>query len=584
MLEQLLERGHPADMDHDCNGPLHLASKLGDVRAAELLMRYGASINTKSTACYPSSSLHLMHNSPFGPSAYCYVHFNSTPLQIALAHDNVHVVKLLMEHTAWDTPDRQALVLHQACRCHADSCVEYLINMAPSSINVRDPQTGDTPLSIALDVGESVVRTLLQSGATIEPQVLRNCNDKGDCVLHRLFLTESCPNILALTLMLQECGVDLVSCQDRTWNTPLHLLCSRMTRLGRRSEYNLDHLPDIYLCAQYLMSRTQAPNLTNRRGESVVHMLFSGCWISFQHQFRYLEPFLRETKKILKLLLSYGVDPNISSSDTSTVINTVINCCCGLGPEKADRIGQHLLEIIETICAYKADLDSPDEKGIYMLTRLLTACNRWLVSCTGNPDDPPAHSVFAFIGQILKTLFRSGMRPPEDILRISVKQLAIITITPFNQSGFCPEMKEILGLVFCSGLNPNTLKVMADGLTVDEVKTDDLRYCIARGFVTHREHKGMLTFFSIFKDTLSQENLNSFSQMICLILETIFQESFFKRVGECSEMLRTTTQKPRSLASLCRVSINNAMKWRVLEKSRYVPLPAPLRVYLSDFN
>lgn len=333
-----------------------------------------------------------------------------------------------------------------------------------------------------------------------------------------------------------------------------------------------------------MLEHIDDPNVVNKRGQSALHMLYSGGWIGFGRLERYLEAFLSETNKILKLLLSHGVDPNISSGEVCTVVNTIINQCCGLGPEKANRVGHNFIEAIETLCAYSADLNTPDKKGIYMLTRLLTACNRMLVNCVGETEEPVAKSVFVFIGRILKILFKNGMAPPEDILRISVKQLAIITITQFDESGFGKELKEVAGLILSSGLNPNSLKVMNDGQAVDDIKTDDIRYCVARGFVTHREHMGMMKFFSIFEETLDQDKLNCFNKTICQILRLNFHESFFKNIGATVERLEKRRFKPRPLKHLCRITINNTLHWSVSRKKTELPLPVPLQDYLTTFH
>ena len=580
LLERLLQRGHAADVDHDCNGPLHLACKLGDALAVKLLIQHGANVNARSTACYPTSSLHLVNDSPYGPSTYCYVHLKSSPLQIALAHDSVQVVKLILEHPACRHQIDQTLVLHQACQCDAKACVEYLAERVPSAINVRDPRSGETPLYIALMASEQCARIMLQGAVTIEAGILTNCSGKGDCALHTLYVSAACPSLLAMTLMLQERAVDLVNCRDRADNTPLHLLCARAGPLVAQRHDNEDHQSDIYLCVKYLLNRCKDVTAVNRKGETFVHALL-GNWLHNLNLGKFVVS-MGEPNRILQLLLSHGVDPNAASDEVCTVTNKLVNCTCSLDACTVSVVAPELLKSVVCLCEHKADLNMPDEKGIYMVTRLLTACNRWLNHCT--EDDSCTLAILSGVRNILETLFTHGMRPPEDILRLSVKQLAIISNINFQGDNFGQDLKLMLSLILCSGLNPNLMKAVCDGRATDTNKADDIQYFVARGFVIHRQHEGMLRFFSIFEDTLTQPKLNWFIWMLTEILASDFQETVLKRTADSVSALERCSRRPRSLLVLSRIAVNNAIYWDVLNKKRELPLPGKMQDYLGQFN
>ena len=133
-----------------CNGPLHLACKFGYTGIVQLLLHSGASPVFESTACYPSTVRQLINHTTLSSShahqASCRLKPRYTPLQCALMHDQLSVLKVLLDHPrSWDSINTDLLLI-EACKFKSVNCIQYTISVMPHTFNCRITPSGKTVL------------------------------------------------------------------------------------------------------------------------------------------------------------------------------------------------------------------------------------------------------------------------------------------------------------------------------------------------------------------------------------------------------------------------------------------------------
>ncbi len=585
LAEVLFTKGYWHNINsYPCNAPLHLACKFGHREMVKTLLENGADVNMKSTACYPMRGLHtVVRPQHYHTRALCFVRASDKPIKVAFRRDNIEVVKELLENDNSSSLIDTTCLLHDACKVDAKRCVEYLISMFPEKINERRPGNGETPLEVAIWNAEACAEILLESGALVEDDVLRDCTGKRQTVLHVIYSSPSCIHPYSLSQLIEQSYQlkDLITCRDRAGNTPLHVLFRNVGKRIADREKQMMRDNETFECVKFLLDKGADPHILNNRGENCLHLLFEDNTARSLYGMaaEYHRVVLEEVNKILMLLLNCRpeMDLNHYSEHVSSVCNRVIRILCSMEEYQVKSAGCKILNSLTILCKHGADPTIPDEKGIYIVTRILTAANRWL---SHSADDAScAQGVFASTKELVDLLFKFGHQTPFEILKLAVKQVAIMTNIHFRNANFMEHLDNLLIAVFNAGLDPNYLGDSKIKIK-ESARADDVTYFIARAFVIHKYSEAVVVFFHIFQDNMTQDNFNKFKNIIFHLLRTEFSDTSQLNTNDAIKMLEKRFYKPRSLLSLCRAEINHALRWQLTDNAQTLPLPTEVKQYL----
>ncbi|XP_072174725.1 E3 ubiquitin-protein ligase MIB2-like [Diadema setosum] len=207
VVDYLLRHGaNVNEVDGEGNSSLHMAVERGHFQCAHYLLLHGADVNITKTGGSQieergSTPLHYAAINPEsrtiadmltarkdtdfkavtlkGPTMT-----NRGAVHFAARHDNIYAMQKLLERvprlsTARTT--RGETALHIAAQHNSLAVAKYLAQKASCSLNLRDEESGDTPLMIALEnLHLHVVEDLLKNGAS--------CNIENDEDFTSLFV------------------------------------------------------------------------------------------------------------------------------------------------------------------------------------------------------------------------------------------------------------------------------------------------------------------------------------------------------------------------------------------------------------
>lgn len=146
IMTLLLENGVDVNaQDDDHNTALHYAVRENNLKAAEILVSYGADVNIVSEYIYKENRIRNRHHREFKRAGY-------TPLHIAAVSGHKSIAKLLVD--SGSTIDKcskdDGTPLHIATKNGRNEIVEILID-AGAQVNAVTGELGVTPLYIAVD-------------------------------------------------------------------------------------------------------------------------------------------------------------------------------------------------------------------------------------------------------------------------------------------------------------------------------------------------------------------------------------------------------------------------------------------------
>ena len=196
-------------------------------------------------------------------------------------------------------------------------------------------------------------------------------------------------------------------------------------------------------------------------------------------------------------------------------------------------------------------------------------------------------------------LFLSYGLDPQTVLRRNLKQFVIIFNSTILDGDFIRHLNTLLRHVIRAGGNTNLINLTelhggggagGGGAAPSPpggggaVRKYTVSYYLARGLYIHARYHNAAAFeiLDVFRNTLCQRHLAACAGGICAALEEEFERG--ARSEEIQARVRRCADSPRSLRQLCRISVCGAIRWRIEEHARSLPLPAALRDYIYNLE
>ena len=431
-----------------------------------------------------------------------------TPLQIALEHDRVHVVRLLLTHDASANVVDTSHALFDACNKGADACLALLVCRFPERASDRD-ERGQSLLCAAFLRSERCGRALLDSGAVRwSDDVLLNCSGRHETLLHVIYRSPCCDRLRDVTRLAFDAGfpLDQLDARDRNGNTPLLVLIrqvgrqvgvagalphggSKRDRVSREKEQE-EHDEQLFECLQLLVDSGADPCVTNEAGEGGLHLLLADSVTRRLYGMRvgYYNSVLPQINRVLEYLLRHDVDVNRPTMHGATPVTWAAHLLCSFDAFDIEVNWPALWYCFRLLCRQGADANLTDEKGIHIVTLILTAVNRWLTQCAG--DAARACRILQHIHELFELFFRHGSVPPDDIVDLSMKQVAILCNVATPGNDFLGSVRRLLMPFVAHGVDPSNMRVVTESACVDIDDPDrqvpcklNAQFYLARAFI-----------------------------------------------------------------------------------------------------
>lgn len=328
----------PRALSENKKTPLAMSIIRGNIKMVELLLQYGADVNSESDYSYGDTPLLLAVYYNNEEIVKLLLHHNAdlnkgntrkiTPLHRAIIEYNGYyytsqnkqckkIIKILLDHGANSNikNDTERTSLHEASLGQDKKIINLLLQHGANS-NEQDNQ-GDTPLHLAMIIKnkkEKIVELLLKHNADPNKQ-----NNRGDTPLH--FATMNDDKNEKIVKLLLKHNADSNK-EDDNENTPLHI--ATMNKSEKIVELLLQHKADpnkenidkntpLHLAidnkkiVELLLQHKADPNKGDINGNTPLHLAI-------------------DDEKIVELLLKHGADPNKENEDNITPLQHAAMC------------------------------------------------------------------------------------------------------------------------------------------------------------------------------------------------------------------------------------------------------------------
>ena len=415
-----------------------------------------------------------------------------TPLQIALEHDRVHVTRLLLTHNASRSRVDTSRALFYACNKGADACLALLVRRFPERATERD-DCGQSLLCAAFLRSERCGRALLDSGVAKWPEYLfLNCSNRQETLLHVVYRSPCCDRVCDVTRLAFDAGfpTERLDARDRYGNTPLLVLIRQVGRQvcvvgalplsGSRRDRELqekeqeEHDEQLFECLQLLVDAGADPRATNDIGEGALHLVLADVVNRRAHgvRFGYFNSVLPQINRVLEYLLRRdGVDVNRPTAHGATPVTWAAHLLASFDAFDIELSWPALWYCFRLLCRRGADANLTDEKGIHIVTLILTAANRWLTQCAG--DGARACRILRHVHELFELFFEHGSVPPDDIVDLSMKQVAILYNVATTGIEFLSHVRGLLMPFVVHGVDPSNMRVVTESACSAEDGDDD---------------------------------------------------------------------------------------------------------------
>lgn len=431
-----------------------------------------------------------------------------TPLQIALEHDRVNVVRLLLTHDASRGLVDASRALFDACNKGADACLALLVRRFPERACDRDDR-GQSLLCAAFLRSERCGRALLDSGVIRWPDdVLLNCSGRHETLMHVIYRSPCCDRLCDVTRLAFDAGFPLeqLDARDRYGNTPLLVLIRQVGRQvcvvgalphgGSRRDRELrdkeqeEHDEQLFESLQLLVDSGADPCATNDAGEGALHLLLADSVNRRLYGMRvgYYNSVLPQINRVLEYLLRHDVDVNRPTVHGATPVTWAAHLLCSFDAFDIEVNWPALWYCFRLLCRQGADANLTDEKGIHIVTLTLTAVNRWLTQCAG--DSARAGRILQHVHELLELFFRHGSVPPDDIVDLGMKQVAILCNVAMPGADFLGSVRRLLLPFVAHGVDPSNMRIVTESACADNDDPDrqvpcklNAQFYLARAFI-----------------------------------------------------------------------------------------------------
>ena len=424
-----------------CGKPLHLACVLDNSEIVNMLLDYGANVNSLSCVCFPS---------PHKPLCKRYDQFSMKwvkgchgdnwyeaevtgskyekfqyPLYFAIQKDNAKIVKELQQYGG-----RMDSVLHTCCRLGSYQCLEYFLGTIPSTELFRLDEFDRTPTQHAIICGVKFIKRLVTAGANI---FVKTAEDES--LLHLLFKngvfgsTENNPVHETLEFLLDDGLKEVINSPDLKGRTPLHTLLKRANRCVLNAPNSVkreDVMKDIKNCVTILVQYGASTSIHSFRGESCLHMLVnpSPLRAPVLTQFKRLpckNIDLQLISIILPLLLRGGADINFDFCDSSLLSMLIRNALNPLNTNVLERYlknfdshsASYLDSCIDTLCKHGYVINRPRRECLLhiVLSQIENIENINKFPITSDSRQRIVSHNIAFTINVIESLLDHGVNP-----------------------------------------------------------------------------------------------------------------------------------------------------------------------------
>lgn len=571
-----------------CSLPLHLACSLGHVDIVQMLLTFGAKADLECTVCYPGE--HKLRTYP--DKIYCLAYQPVyTPMTCILSGDHQNLLPLLINHENSKCQVKTEFLLHEACKTGALECAKYLMQNYSEQMLQKNTE-GKTPLQISLVIDAENATFLMNNGAQIKDTVFLTNNGS---TLHELYKRKVNLGLVKGTKFALEHGFrNHINMRDKDGNTALYVLLKCVGRTVRstiQALYDREVIESIKL----LLQSGANPNVLNHLGETALHVvLVDNCarqlYVSQHGQVRRLKSILQEIYKVVEILLSHGADPGAkSAAKCLSPLFYAVHIFQSLQPAMFVVVKTALKQLIFILSKSHCSMNARDSLGFTMYLHLLHTSYHWLSTNT-TAVTPFCKTVFSFLISVLQHFIKHDLDPNDQMSYKLQRNDGHITTTYFREVlMFCtlelreeiifPNVKIMLVKLIQGGFDVN--------YTVNSLRSQDVHGSnlpstlqILNTILTHptTSPSHTMEILELFSQTLNQQNYNLLSSCLGASLD----------LASCPDVVRDHLTKmstnPRTLKQLCRISVGNALSWRLFKHCPSLPLPKVLLHYVHNLH
>ena len=600
-----------------CTLPLHLACKLGDLETVRFLLENGANPSVEMGMCHPKSHLPVRHV----PSRF---HFLETdifacdsdhqlPVMYAIQEDHVSIVQCLMEEhnlAKYHWPYHR-LPLHYACRHGAYQSMKYLVKKRDFELNEPDDD-GMTPLLLAIQYGKKFAQYLVEAGADMHVT-----SNKQQSALHILYSSIRNPlELYNTTRYLLAAGLEQdVNVVDCYGNTALHSLVAQMNRLVTSFDTQFDDQElqpefdnQLVNTLDLLLGHNCDPNIVNKSGVTALHRLIlvfdfvisndpTGITVeTLPVREKYKVDFIM-LHRSMQALLQHSASPNEMSGAGRTSLVMLLHSMLDVDPPKLQYHTDGFLACLCLLCETGArpSLTLPTHIAI------VTTLSKFGQKCMQYPGTLEVkQTMSSFLKQVLAVLLQHGLhsnycsmirkreveggsgnvlielvklsqyiRHPSDLLWIHDWILTCL------QWGANPDIEPYPGdPIICTSQSSIYLKPKGtQPVNQYMYQIQDFSQLFVGGYA--------LKLLQLFYNSMDHEAL----------YQCLNAAKFMSRFDPNStktpssgfiKMVNTLASQPRTLMQNARVAIYIALERQLNLRVQHLPLPNPLKRYLTN--
>ncbi|KAG5677798.1 hypothetical protein PVAND_007527 [Polypedilum vanderplanki] len=592
---------------YSCSLPLHIACLKGHEELVELLIKYGARLDTEARMCFPGPHQDNCEekckykNDP--DNVVC--ERSNTKLQNCISYaidgDQVNVLNILSqkmeEPWALFRGRKPLLLLHLACEKGAWRCVQHLVTTRSDEINLLKDEF--YPIHYAVLHDSKFLELLIANGAYLNVRT----STQQMTLLHVVILTarkNADDTLNTLKILLEHGCKELINAPDYLGTTPLNAIIIRYALEEARYGYDKWSKYEVLNLVRFLLQNGARISI-NQPGNSALACVFRHirdwevCYELVNMMFKeetYADPNLvgRDGSSPLMVCLVPLINKDPLHSFTHSMKVFYLNCIRLLLQHGAN-----------PNCSYRSNL-TPLHILIFTVSENFTVS----VNC-----DIQKRANFDFIKNILILLLQHGLdckravhphqsivemvqnvRRCTDVLCIYELLLLILqyggdaNIALHNSKTPGSIINEALSFESGSGSGSNSNNAGSSSqIRHLQVSNNILFYFIMlimrKEFILTDPDKNYLKIINLFYATMRHDVLYS-----CLkSLHNLFIVQVPTKSTEyLINYIESLYRKPRSLKELCRVTIYESLSYKLAQNINRLNMPGPIKDYVLNFE
>ncbi|XP_037938904.1 ankyrin-3 [Teleopsis dalmanni] len=616
LTKWLLHRHRPdVNRDSPCSLPLHIACLKGYEECVELLLKYGARIDTDSRMCFPGAHSHNCEesgkyhgNDDDVATGAGVCERTNTKLQNAICYaidgDQINVLNILAQkmEDPWIPFRAKKPLLHLACERGAWNCVQQLVITRSEEINlIKDEYY---PIHQAVMHDGRFLELLIQHGAVT---TVRTCTQQMTLLHVAIFAArKSAEDTLnTLRILLERGCKEMINEPDSLGNTPLHALIMRYTLEEARYGYDKWSKWDVLHLVRFLL-QNGAKSSINQAGNSALACVFRHVrdWeVCFE---------------LLNMLIKEDGDPNIVGRDGSVPLMVLLVPL--INKDQFHHYTHSMkvcyLNCIRILLQYGANPNCSYRANLTPLHVLIfTLSENFTLNC-----DAQKRTNFDFIKNILLLLLQHGLdcnQTYQHILQavmdmvqnvrtcLDMQCIYELTLT-LIQYGADPNIVLSGKTTSGSAIFSNEIAMYGEALCTNNAQEDGTndngRQALGDNSFRNsfRTNSRYILFYYIILITKKEIILNdpelTFTRIIHLFFLTMQHEPLYnclkslhnfyvaqvpsKKTEQLISLISSLYRTSRSLKQLARIAIIQALDRKLAQNINRLNLPGPLKEYV----